>query len=248
MLCPTCHSDVGTGSLDESDRVQGAQGTDSEGRPVPQWSDDPILTPRGLNGETYVGDTLVRKAIVHLQELQDQRHDQEDEAGIPQTEFSDFGSDNHVLVRHIIELRQSTERLLNASGSTLEEYFKLDADGNEVAQNPILSEDFGISNPQDEWIEVERGAPYIDKNGAIVTSFELPDATSAQSPTLPENTKIKGIHIEDLRHPVSVSQQVAMVSGGSSISVDPNLTRFYEGIPFEGIQISHANFKKIVLA
>lgn len=199
-LCPTCHSRIGTASTTPTGRTQGAEGTDSDGHPVPRWTDDPILTPLGLNGPAYVAHERIRG--VHLKELQQDRQQQEQELGIdPPTVFSDLEVESKPTRRHIIELRESTEKILNAVGLSLEDYFKLDPDGNEAAQNPELLLR-GAADPQTEWIDVERGAPYVNSQGQVVTQFTLPDSSTQLSPTLPGSTKIRAVHLEDLRHPV----------------------------------------------
>lgn len=241
MLCPTCHSDIGTGSTDDADRQQGAQGVDANGRPVPFFSDDPLLTRREFSSG-YQGTN--RPRVAHIVELQELRNAQEDESGLPQTSFSPIDNTTHSLRRHIIELRIATERLIAEAGSTLEEYFKLDADGNEQAQNPRLAE-FGVPNPQVEWVDVDRGAEYIDKDGNPQTTYTLPDSSVEQAPTIPARIKVRGIHIEDLRHQVPTGLATVLVSGGSAGSVDPNFTTLFYGEVFTGNKDGKANFKKV---
>ena len=210
MLCPTCHSNVGTGSLDALSRMKGAQGVDDQERPVPQWTDDPLLTLGGLSGEDYANQrTHVRNA--HIKEIQDVRRQQEIDAGLEPTDFSDIDDDHRVSRRHFVELRESTERILDITGQTLQDYFQLDVDDNVVAQNPSLIA-YGASSPQNEWVDVNRGEQYVTKTGAVVSTFERPLSGITQSPTLPAKTHIKAVHIEDLRHPLNVGIAALLIS------------------------------------
>ena len=235
-LCPTCHSEIGNNSTTPSGREQGAEGTDADGNPIPRWSDDPLLTPAALNGSLYQGFDRIRGR--HIKELQEKRKQQETEIGIsPPTEFSDIDEDSHVTRRHIIELRESTEKLLNAAGLTLEDYFKQNEAGDELPQNPAL-EQRGADDPQTEWIDVERGAPYVNTTGGTVTTFVLPDATVVPSPTLPKRTKIRAVHIEDLRHPLNLFTVPALV-----VEVQ-GFQDTYKGVK-EGAHGKEANFKNL---
>lgn len=157
-LCPSCHSEIGT------------------------WLNDPIKTPLGLNGEDYIGITFLNGN--HIIELQNMRRLQEEEAGIPENERTEFtevninGENWHV--KHINELRLSTEKILIAnavyvSGSggradLLFRYFNYDADDNY------------IGGSKEEWTDVDED--------------NLPNLPSNQK------IKIKAIHIEELRCPI----------------------------------------------
>jgi len=212
-LCPTCHSDIGTDSTSTSGRIQGVQGTDSEGNPVPKWSNDPIFTKFGLNGSPYEGRDNIR--VIHIKEIQTILQDLETELGItPQTAFSDIDIETKPARRHIIELRESTEKILNSLGLTLEDYFKTDSEGNDQPQNPKIAE-LGGNDPQDEWIDTNRGELYIHTDGSIGGTFTLPDSTTQQSPTLPSRIHIRAIHIEDLRHPIVVGIPAILVEAES---------------------------------
>jgi hypothetical protein len=70
-LCPTCHSKISP----TKSRVK-----DSDSAGVPVWSDDPALTPDGLNGEDYVGFQFIQAKWI--KEIQDARKQQEIDAGI----------------------------------------------------------------------------------------------------------------------------------------------------------------------
>jgi len=208
-LCPTCHSNIGTDSETDTGRQQSKEGTDANDNPVPRWSDDPVFTPGGLSSAPYAQQmTRVRKK--HIIELQEARVAEEADAGLTPTDFSDVEFDVHVSRRHIVELRESTERLLNNAGATLEEYFKTDSEGIVQSQNPNVVR-AGGNDPQDEWVDVQRGASYISKTGSAKSEFELPDNTTEQSPTLPSRTHIRAIHIEDLRHPAIVSTLALLI-------------------------------------
>lgn len=238
-LCPTCHSKIGTQSTIDSGRIRGKEGTDSLGNPIPRWTSDPIFTLGGFSDATYsLRRDRVRKP--HIKELQDTRKAQEGDADLSEslkTQFSDIDVDAHVSRRHIIELRESTEKLLNDAGLTLEEYFKLDDEGGIVVQNPKI-ELSGGNNPQDEWVNASRGAQYVDKDGNAKSTFTLPDGSTQQSPTLPNSTHIRAIHMEDLRHPISVGILTLLLgeSDGTTTGDSP---------VFSGTKIGATNFKNI---
>ena len=187
--CPTCHSNI---SADSSKRAQGSAGVDSDGNPLPRWSDDPLLTQGGLSGDTFIG--LDRSRKTHIEELQIARKQAEEDLGVePITEFSKIGDHGyHVRKTHIIELRESIERLLDIVGSDLKEYFSLDADGNSVSPGPN-------DTVKTDWTDVQRGLSYLDKDAKEQKDFVLPSGEKRLAPTFPENTRIRAIHIEDLR-------------------------------------------------
>lgn len=236
-LCPTCHSQIGTQSTVESERAQGKQGTDDNNNPIPRWTDDPIITLNGFSGDTYLGrPNVVRNA--HIKEIQETRVAQEDESEVDPTDFSDIGEDKHITRRHIIELRESTEKILNASGTTLEEYFKLDDDGVEQTQNPK------IIGTQVEWVDVERGAEYATKDGSLTGEFTLPNGSTIDSPTLPTRIHIRAIHIEDLRHPIAVGIPAILVGSIGFLNNIGQQFGFFGGdTVFKGVKNGGANFK-----
>ena len=189
LRCPTCHSQISldaTAPTGPTARDQGSLGTDSDGNPIPRWSDDPMLTDKGLSGKEYIGQTRPRK--VHIEELQDDRTQLEEDLGItPATDFSIIDNHGfHIRKTHITELRESTEKILNAVGVTLEDYFKLGPDGSEIAPGPndIVKTD---------WTDVDRGAEYLDKDAKPKSTFILPDGSEEDSPTFPERTRIRAI-------------------------------------------------------
>jgi len=211
-LCPTCHSKIGTSSTQESERAQGKQGADDNENPVPRWTDDPIFTTKGLSGSTYSARTNNIKRA-HIREIQKTREAQEIEVGIPTSLRTDFSTiaitTTRVIQRHIIVV-----------DSTLEEYFKLDDDGEEQPQNPNLANVAGptLLEAQSEWIDVARGRRYIAKDGNFKREFTLPDGSVEDSPTLPSRHPIRAIHIEDLRHPVPIGVLSAILIGQTLIN------------------------------
>jgi len=120
--CPLCFSEIGT------------------------WTDDPILTPDGVAGINYKGFTYMK--LIHITELQNERIQQEIDAGIPEGErtvFSPVVINKDFYRHHIEELRESTEKILNKTGQTKDEYFNYDEDG----------EEHNIGNHQTDWIDVD---------------------------------------------------------------------------------------------
>lgn len=191
-LCPTCHSKISP---------TGKRIKDSNSPGIPAWSNDPMLTPSGLNGPTYIGVHL--PSAIDIIEIQNVRKQQEQDLGItPPTEFSSINIGTTIpQVTHITELRISTERILDASGVTLQDYFKTDIDGNIQPAGPQDIQD------KTDWTDVSRGIAI--KNTGINTSilsvgntkFKLNSITTKNVPTIP-SIPLKGIHIEDLRHPL----------------------------------------------
>ena len=211
-LCPTCHSRTSADPANVREQAKEIPADDenlktSNSGAIPQWSDDPCLSLRGFNGDIFKGFDKVK--FKHIKEIQEARIVEEELVGIPEdnrTEFSDIDEDKHIRKTHLIELRQSTEKILNAGGFTLKEYFTLDPDGEEVPVGPN-----DIVN-KEEWTDVDREALYLDKGGEFVTTFVLPDGKTAKSPTIPKGTHIKVIHIEDLRHPLLVGIPALLTS------------------------------------
>ena len=210
-LCPTCHSKISpTGS-----RIK-----DHDSAGVPAWSDDPALTPTGLNGANYIGSQFIR--ALWIQELQNARTQQESDAGInPPTEFSPISADTVQLsATHFTELRISTERLLSAAGATLTDYFSLDADGNVQPAGPN-----DVPNKA-EWSYVSRGVAYDNqnRNNAILqngtTQFLVDATTTALTPTVLKNTTfISALLFEDLRHPIPSNVWIEVFSTSTNVSI-----------------------------
>lgn len=232
--CPTCHSNI---SVDGTHRTQGQDGVDENGKPIPRWSDDPVLTSRGFSGDTYTGRNDPR--VTHILELQADRAQLEIDSGVEPTEFSDIEDDNrHIRKLHIIELRESTEKILDANGLTLDDYFNKDENGNPVTPGPNDPE-------KTDWTDVARGVSYLKKDGTFTSSFTLPSGEEKDSPSFPNATRVRAIHIEDLRHAIvtgwrefwSISSGTVKLpddhagfTGFSSLAnTDGSLARSYEG-------------------
>jgi len=185
---------------------------DTDGKPVPAWSDDPILTPSRTidgvdyppaNGYDYEGFSYIYQR--NIQELQDDRRQQETDLGImPLTEFSSVAGDESMgLLGHVVELRMSTERILDAVGETLQDYFRLDATGTTQPAGPT------DVTEKVEWTDVSRGRALRTQglNASILntvhTQFKVNATTDKDIPGIKENTTfIRAIHLEDLRHPI----------------------------------------------
>jgi hypothetical protein len=122
--CPVCGSPITTDTTEiQAWRDKG----------VYVWTNDPLRTPLGLAGSAYKGQNIVR--WYHVRELQEARIAQEELAGIPTGERTNF----HIIARgaavepaHILELRDSTEKILDSLGTTKEYYFNYDEEGNEI--------------------------------------------------------------------------------------------------------------------
>lgn len=204
--CPTCHSKISTES---NHREQGQDGVDENGDPIPRWTDDPLLTQRGFSGGAYIGRNDPR--LVHIEELQTDRHKLEGDSGINPTEFSSLDEDqSHIRKLHIIQLRESIEKILDANGISLEDYFKLDENGTPVTPGPN-------DELKTDWTDVARGVPYLNKDGSFTSSFTLPSGEVKPSPSFPPGTRIRAIHIEDLRHAIQLGwREFWSISGGST--------------------------------
>lgn len=175
-LCPTCFSEL----VSDEERKRRIEEDPKHEIYGYSWSDDPVLTPKGLSGEEYKGVTEIKSK--HIIELQEARKQQEDDIGMfeeDKTEFTEVKDEVSVDCKHIKELRDSTEKILKADidieelteeerKELLYEYFNFDAEGNKKI-------------PADE--------RYIDKDGWT-------------DPDLSRIVKIKAVHIEDLRHPI----------------------------------------------
>lgn len=147
-ICPICYNEI------VSDRgIRGSMGIDENGDLLPFWTDDPLLTPRGLAGDNYRGQTPIR--WIHIKELQDYYRQFEIDTEIEEpTDFSVVNRVNPIRRIHIIELRISVEKILTALDTTLEDYFKYDRFGNDT------------SLVQSDWTDIDRsdGIPSITKN------------------------------------------------------------------------------------
>ncbi len=148
--CPRCFSELGL--------------------TAPDWTDDPIKTPKGEAGDDYRGFIYFNPA--HIQELQTLRTQQEIDAGITEenrTEFTEIDTENNLVNfyrTHLLELRESTEKILEALGQTKDTYFNYDEDGTE----------YNIGEHQTDWTD-----PNLETRANKFVN-------------------IKAYHIEDLRH------------------------------------------------
>lgn len=240
-LCPTCHSKVSP----SGNRKQGIDGEDSNFVSVPVWSNDPILTPEGFNGDRFKGTQFID--VKSILEIQTNRTALETELGIaPLTEFTPVTKDTGLIqAAHINQLRISTERILNFLGVSLEDYFKLDEDGNPQPPGP-----HDVPNKQ-EWTDVVRGLKVntTNLNSDILsndnTTFFVNNSTLEPIPTLPTDISfIKAIHVEDLRHPIPQKVLIEVFSvandAGTSISsptidpYSPSCFLFTDGFVFNG--------------
>ena len=148
VFCPICHSKIGI------------------------WSDDPIKTPEGLAGEDYKG--IVEGNWRHIKEIQDTRKLQEQEADISdRTTFSEINPTIPIHKNHILELRQSTEKLIVATESDLTHYFNYKV--------------------------IDYESIYV---GTYAYGEKVADKIDWTDPNLENVKKIKAIHIEELRCPV----------------------------------------------
>ena len=200
LKCPTCHSQISMdakGPTGPTARDQGSLGTDSDGNPVPRWTDDPLLTPNGFSGKDYTGEE--RPNRFHIEELQLDREQLETDLSIsPPTDFSALEEHGfHVRKTYLIELRESTEKILEAIGITLADYFGLDSEGNPVTPGPG-------DEAKTDWTDVSRGLPYLDKKAVEKKEFDVSSGTKKPCPTFPPQTRIRAIHIEDLRHAILI--------------------------------------------
>ncbi len=160
------------------------------------WKSDPIKTKRGFAGDDYKGFTQLDKHLI--QSLQDRRTQQEIDIGIEEadrTVFTSLNPNNSLSFwdkKHIIELRQSTEKILKEVGLTktvetiemadLGGYFNYD-------ENGVYRGTWKYGNKitdKTEWTDVDR----------TLEGFE----TEPKFPT--GITEIQNIYIEDLRHSI----------------------------------------------
>lgn len=162
--CPMCKNNIYS-----SRGARGSQGTDTHGDPYPFWTDDPLLTPLGLSGETYRGINPIR--WIHVKELQDYYHSIEGNLGISEEDKTVFSSINrYTPVRHIHieELRTSVEKCLTTTDYTMSDYFRYNRTGEDTERE------------QSDWTDVSRYGPN-------------------ELPLLPTGVPIRAVHIEELR-------------------------------------------------
>lgn len=216
-LCPTCHTKISLNEntpASELKRTRGEEGMDSDGNPVPFWSFDPVLTDNTepLNGTDFNGNQ--QPSATEYTEIQDVRKQQEIDLGInPPTKFTTISENFAPRASHLIELRISTERILNSIGVELKDYFKLDDDGNEQPAGPSDTQD------KVDWTDVKRGNPiYLiaPGNESILvnnnTQFKVNDTEIKDIPGFSTEQAIRGIHLEDLRHPIPTAVWLELFS------------------------------------
>jgi len=160
------------------------------------WTDDPILTKNGLSGEDYKGFSQIKPE--HIIEIQDSRRISEINAGIPALERTEFTKVKEVDApgffvpdkKHIRELRESTEKVLNALGLSLDDYFNYDEDGTE----------YNIGEHQTNWY-----TPDLDAWDGHVRAIHIEDLRHP----LPEFTPM--ILQVDIMHPLPEAKEVAQL-------------------------------------
>lgn len=172
--CPICHNNI------VADRgLKQSHYWDDNWDPLPYWTEDPLLTPRGLAGENYKGRNPVK--AIHIYELQDYYYIAEFAAGLEGDDLTDWlwvapsvppnslyqdGVNAPIRNVHIEQLRMSVEKILDAKGYDLTYYFTHTRLGDE------------IESPQTDWTDVDRSNGY---------------------PALPRGYPVRAIHIEELR-------------------------------------------------
>lgn len=101
------------------------------GRHLGTFTNDPILTNPSLSTDKFKG--FIQLIRTHIEELQTERHQQEIDNGVtPLTEFSSINDNGFFqnIKQYILELRDSTEKILAITGQTLAEFLSTDEDGN----------------------------------------------------------------------------------------------------------------------
>ena len=161
--CPICHHFI----IEPNRGTQGSAGKDEDEQPKPFWTDDPLLTPKGL-GATEWDENLIAinwtgidkvKASIHIKELQDYYKEQEEKLLLEanRTEWEEVEPDENepkIFVKriHIEQLRTSVEKLLLEIGLTLEDYFKFDYLGEEI-ELPYTRYGIEINEHQTNWTD-----------------------------------------------------------------------------------------------
>ncbi len=131
---------------------------------APLWTDDPIKTPKGEAGEDYIG--FIYFDAIHIEELQEARQQQEIDADIAEEDKTTFtpvrvsGQKVYFYKKHLRELRESTEKILDATGQTKEEYFNYDDEGTE----------YNIGDHQLDWKDVD-----IDQKFLSIKAVHIED-------------------------------------------------------------------------
>lgn len=140
---------------------------------APDWTDDPIKTPRGEIGDEYKGFIYIKP--IHIEEIQQLRQEQEDQVGFVTGDETGYVEGESILkttftpvkveeenvyfyTKHIRELRESTEKILEATGQTKEDYFNYDEEGTE----------YNIGNHQLDWHNADLTKKFIDIKAVII--------------------------------------------------------------------------------
>jgi len=127
---------------------------------APLWTNDPLKTPKGIELlpglRAYKGFTYIKPE--HIEELQEARKQQEIDAGIAEEDRTTFtpvrveGQKVYFYKKHLRELRESTEKILTATGQTKETYFNYDDEGTE----------YNIGDHQLDWHDVNLDQKFLD--------------------------------------------------------------------------------------
>lgn len=101
----------------------------------PLWLDDPMLTPQGLSGSGYYGETPIR--WTHIKQLQEYYQALAEELSVTIPTWLAVGLGVPAQNAHIDQLRQVVEILLSTAGLTLAEYFQGDKYGNTYSTTQV---------------------------------------------------------------------------------------------------------------
>jgi len=125
MQCPICFSELGI------------------------WTDDPILTIPSLSSPQYEGTTYINS--IHITELQNNRNTIEAQLGLSLTSWTVINNINifQVIKQCVLELRTSTEAILNKQGISKYTYFNYDKNGNYMGTT------------QTDWNDIDLTGKYI---------------------------------------------------------------------------------------
>lgn len=159
------------------------------------WTDDPIKTENGLAGEDYKG--LIDVSYRHILELQNARRVQEPAVGIlsnNRTQFTSISAGEDPNKIHIEELRESTEKILDKLGFTLTQYFNYEIE---------------VNFNRTYYIGIYYGTYRFGEKVADQTDWTDVDRSTGQ-PSLLSITKIKAIHIEELRHQIPTVEEISV--------------------------------------
>lgn len=165
--CPKCFSLIGTWIDDPTLTKNGAKYIFDE--------TSGLLIPELIAQRRYKGFTRIKSDAI--KELQDIRHQQEIDSGIStsnQTIFSKVQSDEYgywLISKNIIkELRESTEKILTATGQTKEEYFNYDENGIE-RQSPHQTDWIDLNF--DTWVGHIKDMHIEDLRKAIIADVPM---------------------------------------------------------------------------